>query len=253
MRERVPLLERFYPESCFGGFSDIDGTVQFYSRVNALLRSHMTVLDVGCGRGSGLINDPIKFRRELRKLRWKCHKIIGIDVDRAADQNPGIDEFRVINDGVAWPIANGSVDLIVSDYVLEHIENPICYFDEVVRVLRPGGMYCARTSNRIGYVGLLASIIPKSRQLQVLRAVQRDRKELDIFPTYFRVNTVWEIRRLLNAVGLKGIVYGYEAEPSYLQFSMPVYMFGKYLHAITPSVFRTNLFIFARRPHVTPT
>ena len=49
----MTLLERFYPESRFGGYSDIDGTVTFYGRVQALLQSDMVVLDVGCGRGAG--------------------------------------------------------------------------------------------------------------------------------------------------------------------------------------------------------
>jgi len=35
----VPNIDKHYPESRFGGFSDIDGTVTFYSRVNALLVS----------------------------------------------------------------------------------------------------------------------------------------------------------------------------------------------------------------------
>ncbi len=49
--------ERFYPESRYGGFTDIDGTVAFFARVNALLRPSFTVLDFGCGRGSH-IDDP---------------------------------------------------------------------------------------------------------------------------------------------------------------------------------------------------
>lgn len=43
------LLVRFYPEARFGGFSDIDGTMAFYLRVNALLGCDSVVLDFGCG------------------------------------------------------------------------------------------------------------------------------------------------------------------------------------------------------------
>jgi hypothetical protein len=32
------LLQRFYPESAFGGVYDVDGTVAFYLRVNSLRR-----------------------------------------------------------------------------------------------------------------------------------------------------------------------------------------------------------------------
>jgi SAM-dependent methyltransferase len=246
--ERVSLIERSYPESRFGGFSDVDGTILFYARVHALLRSDMTVLDVGCGRGAGLLDDPIPFRRELRKIRGKCRIIIGIDVDSSAAQNPGIDEFRPISTGLAWPISDASIDLIVSDFVLEHIDDPTSYFAEVARVLRPGGAFCARTSNRIGYVGLLARLIPKRSHVRILRAVQKDRDPIDIFPANYRVNTVWKVRKALDQAKLDGIGYGYEGEPSYLQFSAPLYKLGKYLHAIMPPFMRTCLFVFARRP-----
>jgi len=50
--------EIFYPESRFGGFTDIDGTMVFYSRVNALIEPSFHVLDLGCGRGAH-VEDPI--------------------------------------------------------------------------------------------------------------------------------------------------------------------------------------------------
>jgi SAM-dependent methyltransferase len=60
------LMERFYPESRFGGFTDIDGTVAFYPRVNALAASKDVVLDFGCGQGirlrPGHANDPVPIR-----------------------------------------------------------------------------------------------------------------------------------------------------------------------------------------------
>ena len=99
----------FYPESEFGGFSDIDGTVSFYTRVNALLGDSFTVLDVGYDTGI-YREDAVLFRRNLRILRGKGKKVIGIDVDSTAAENPCIDEFRLI-EGNAWPVENDSVDL----------------------------------------------------------------------------------------------------------------------------------------------
>ena len=40
------LMERFYPESRFGGFTDLGGTVAFYLRVNALAASKDVVLEL---------------------------------------------------------------------------------------------------------------------------------------------------------------------------------------------------------------
>ncbi len=41
-----------YPEHLAAGFSSVDSTVQFYSRIRALLKEHHRVLDLGAGRGA---------------------------------------------------------------------------------------------------------------------------------------------------------------------------------------------------------
>ncbi len=203
----------------------------------------MTVLDVGCGRGSE--SDPVDYRRALKTLKGSCREVIGIDVDPAAASNPGLDRFKLIEEG-RWPIADQSVDVVVSDFVLEHVEDPSTYFSEVARVLRPGGVFCARTSNAIGYVGLAARLIPNDRHIGMLRHVQKSRATADVFPTRYRVNTTRALRRALDGAGLEGVVYGYEAEPAYLQFSAATYWFGRLLHLLTPPGLRTTLFAFAR-------
>lgn len=249
MQRSEYLLDRFYPESRFGGFSDLDGTVAFYGRIQAMLLRGMTVLDVGCGRGSGLLEDPVAYRRLLRDLRAGGEiKVIGIDVDPVAAENPGIDEFHHIDGISPWPVPDKTIDLCVADFVLEHIDDPANFFAETARVLKPGGVFCARTSNRIGYVGIVASLISNRRHQQILKVAQQERKEVDVFPTCYRVNTLWTLRRAMKKSGLVGIAYGYEAEPSYLGFSSWVYWFGKQLHALTPGVLKTSIFVFARKP-----
>jgi hypothetical protein len=100
------FLTQSYPESHFGGFSDIDGTVVFYTRVNALLQPSFTVVDFGCGRGEHA-EDPIPFRRNLRSLKGKVSRVIGIDVDDAGLLNPTVDEFRKFVPGGGRCLAAG--------------------------------------------------------------------------------------------------------------------------------------------------
>ena len=89
------LKEIFYPESKFGGFTDIDGTIVFYQRVNSLLEKHFVLLDVGCGRGA-YGEDTILIKKNLRIFKTKVKKVIGIDIDKAAEKNPFLDELMVI-------------------------------------------------------------------------------------------------------------------------------------------------------------
>src|SRR5688572_32970377 len=134
--------EMFYPEARFGGFTDVDGTIAFFYRVNSLLEPSLTVLDVGCGRGA-YTNDPIPFRRDLRILKGKVSKVIGIDVDQTAQENPFLDEFYLIQKD-HWPVESDSVDLVVCDHVLEHIDNPDVFFSETRRTLKDTGFFCIR-------------------------------------------------------------------------------------------------------------
>ena len=67
-------IEKFYPESRFGGYTDIDGTICFYTRVNSLLDSSFTIIDVGCGRGQYL-NDPILSGNNSESLKGKFLKL----------------------------------------------------------------------------------------------------------------------------------------------------------------------------------
>jgi SAM-dependent methyltransferase len=236
---------RYYPESRFGGFTDIDGTIAFYLRVNALLDPSFVVLDVGCGRGS-FAADPIAVRRELRDLRRKCRRVIGVDVDGGARENPGLDEFRLIA-GSRWPVEEEAVDLCVSDAVIEHLEDPGCFFAECRRVLRPGGYLCLRTPNLLSYIGLFSRLIPNRFHAPLLGRLQNGRKAEDVFETRYRCNTRRQLREMLGKFGFDGCVYPYEAEPSYLSFSRFFYALGVMHQRLAPRVIKPALFVFGRK------
>ena len=236
--------EIFYPESRFGGFTDIDGWIVFFNRVNALLDPSFVVLNVGCGRGAWH-GDPVSLRRDLGLLKGKVAKVIGIDVDLDAQENPCVDEFHLIKDDV-WEVDDDSIDMIVCDNVVEHIDDPDAFFSEVRRVLKDGGYCCIRTSNRWSYISLAAILIPNSFHSKVTSAVQDNRKEADVFPTRFRCNSRGKLRRAMKKIGLDCVVYGYEAEPSYLAFSKIAYFFGVVHQRFAPGFLKPALFAFGK-------
>lgn len=239
---------RFYPESRFGGFTDVDGTIAFYAHVNALLQPSFVVLDFGCGRGAHT-EDEVPFRRDLRRLRGKVATVIGVDVDEAGLSNATLDDFRRL-EGPRWPVDDASVDLVVCDSVMEHLPDPSGFFAEAVRVLVPGGYLCIRTPNVYSYIGITSRLVPSRYHDRVLAKAQLDRKEEDIFPTLYRCNTVRAIRKQLASHGFDGIVYGHEAEPSYLYFSRFLYALGVLHQKLAPAFLSPVIFAFAqkRRP-----
>lgn len=239
-------LQTFYPEARYGGFSRVDGTIAFFSRVNAMLQQDFTVLDVGCGRGE-FLEDPVPFRRDMRILKGKCKEVVGIDVDEAARTNPYIDRFAAIT-GDTWPVATGAIDLCVCDHVVEHIDDVHGFFSECARVVKPGGYLCIRTPNSHSYVAVAARLIPNRKHAQVLSTVQERRKAEDVFPTRYRCNTRSALSRTLAREGFTDcVVYSHEAEPSYLNFSRFLYRLGVLHQRLSPSALKPILFAFARR------
>jgi SAM-dependent methyltransferase len=237
-------MQRWYPESRIAGYTDVDGTVAFYGRVQALLADGAKVLDVGCGRGAHW-NDPVPFRRALRVLRGRAARVIGIDVDPEGETNPFLDEFRPIPPGHGFPLGDGECDLVVSDFVLEHVEDPDSFFSECSRVLRPGGCIAIRTTNALSYVGLAARIVPNRLHADVVMRAQDDRRTArDVFPTLYRCNTTRQLRRALARAGFDAAVYGYEGEPRYFQFSRLLYGLAVLHQRIAPRFLRLSLFAF---------
>jgi SAM-dependent methyltransferase len=206
----------------------------------------MTVLDVGCGRGAAVDRFEQNPWEQCRVLKGICAKVIGIDVSEAGYENRLIDEFRLIECD-SWPVESASIDLLMSEAVLEHVRDPNVFFSECSRVVKPGGYICLRTPNRWSYVSLVAMLIPNSRHAGVVNFVQPGRKAKDVFPTYYRANTIRSLKKLMKAHQFEGCAYRHIGEPNYLGFSQWTYAMGVYLHRWLPSPFWPALFVFARR------
>ena len=68
-------------------------------------------------------------------------------------------------------------------------------FGEFCRVLKPGGHVAFLTPNRYDYVSIAARIIPNALHAGIITALE-GRERHDTFPTYYRANSVRQIRRL---------------------------------------------------------
>src|SRR6202167_6215568 len=93
------------------------------------------VLDIGCGPG-----------RVLGFLKQRGIRCIGLDRSRVSIglaikryDSPG-----AVGDNCHLPFADGTADVVISDGVIHHTENPQAAFAENFRILKPGGrMYLA--------------------------------------------------------------------------------------------------------------
>lgn len=238
--------EIYYPETEYGGFTKVDGTIAFYMRVNALLRPDFTVLDYGCGRGE-YQSDPVLFRRNLRIIQGKVNAVIGVDPDPSASSNPYLDTFHLMDGQGKWPLDDNSIDLCLCDWVLEHVQEPKRFFSEAKRVIRKGGYLCIRTSNKWSYPSIFSRLIPERFHSNILTSVQNERKDEDIFPAYYKCNTKRKISENLDSIGFSHCVYTHESEPSYLESSRILYFLGVLYRKIVPPFFASTIIAFARK------
>ena len=226
-----------------GGYSENDGTIDFYSRINCLIKNDSVVLDYGAGRGAWA-EDEIVFRQKTRNLKGKVKKVYACDVDKAVYLNKNVDKFLAMQDGnVMAP--DESMDIIIVDYVLEHIENPSKFFKEIDRLLKPGRWFCARTPHKFNLISLFAMLIKNNHHAFILKFVQPNRKEKDIFPTYYRLNTLKKLNQIFKNYNDKSFIY--RSDPSYYFGKKIIFYLQKILGIFLIAPLLGNLFIFKQK------
>lgn len=227
-----------------GGFSSNDGTIDFYLRINSLIRSTDVVLDLGAGRGAWFEDDNCEIRREIRLLRGKVSQLIAADVDMAVLDNRASDKQLVIKDGVL-DLQESSVDLVIADFVLEHISDPENFVKQIEFVLKSGGWFCARTPHRFSYVAMASSLLKNSSHGAAVEKIQPGRKEADVFPAFYKLNTIADIQR--QFFGWKNKSFIFRTDPAYFFGSRAVFKIQDAMHRLMPKPLCGNIFVFMQK------
>ena len=241
----ISVLNSMRPERAAGGFPQDDGTVQFYTRVNALLSPTVTLLDYGAGRGRQFdVPDP-GYAQILQK--FKIAKVIGVDLHPGIGDHPHLDERHVITPGERLPFHPGTIDVVVADWVLEHLDDPAQFAGEMARLVRPGGWVCARTVNRWGYVGIGARLFPNRIHARLVPKLIPVARSEDVFPTLYRVNSLRDIRHWFPAAAWEHHSYLVNTTPRYFGHSKLLFRATDWYQKLVPYGLRTDLFVFIRR------
>jgi len=173
-----------------------DSAHVFLVTAQALAPRAQVIAEVGCGRGA--LVDLDKPDGAWQDLRGPGRRVIGIDVDDVGAENPVIDEFRLIGQDGRWPLDDETVDLAVSDFVLEHVTDPRAFVNELTRVLRPGGIFLARTISRHSLLATGARLVPNGSHARALHVLQPGRLDQDVFRTAYQMNTRSDLAALFG-------------------------------------------------------
>ena len=241
------ITDRMRPEIGAGGFARDDEAIGFFTRVRALVSPGMTVVDLGAGRGSRY-DDAESFHARFCSLHGEVARLVGIDVDRAVLANTHLDEAHVVAPDAPWPMASNSVDIVVSEYVLEHIEHPHRFAAELDRVLRPGGWLCALTPNRFGYVGIGNGLVPDRLKDALMRRLWPGRRADDAFATHYRLNTLAALARVFpEGEGWGHHSFAVAATPKYHGETAFLFRAVAAVQRLAPEAVQTNLMVFVRK------
>jgi SAM-dependent methyltransferase len=191
-------------------------TQQLRDRIDARLTPDMEILDLGSGRG----------HLELLRFHGRCKFVAGVDPDPIVLSNTNLDEAKVQEPPrYAIPYPDNRFDLVFCSSVIEHVSDPTFFFSEAFRVLRPGGLFLAKTPNRRHYVATIARATP--HRFHDFYNRLRGRSSHDTFPTVYACNTPGELRSVASAVGFKVLAINVvEGRPEYLRLTAPTYLAG---------------------------
>lgn len=248
LKRTVPAPPAPYrdPEIHAGGYSKVDGTVEFFSRVHAVLPERGVVADLGAGRGKWQ-EDPCMWRRGLADLRGAERFVVGADIDQAVMGNTGVDASIVLPRHGGLPFCDQSIITVVADWVFEHVADPLRLASELRRTVVPGGWVCARTPNKWGYVGIGARLVPNEKHVRLLGRLQPHRSDKDVFDVAYRLNTYGALRRVFSAEDWIDCTYTYNPDPDYVGESKAARSIVQAWQRVAPQALGTTLHIFLQR------
>ncbi len=147
-------------------------------------------LDVGCGVG-----------QVMQRLIDTGHEAHGVEVS-----GPNIEKAKRISDrcqlydGRTLPYDDASFDSVGALNVLEHVEEPEAFLDDLVRVVKPGGKVVVSSPNFFRALGLrdyhprMRGFVNKWRNWQ---RIQAKRRQMATDPESVRFDRMEPIRREL--------------------------------------------------------
>lgn len=143
----APIYERAWRPAAFLAAMGFDVRHFRHEKAQAVASLRLgpgsTVLDLACGPGN--------FTDHYATVVGPTGKAIGVDLskpmlDRALVDNAGTGASYVLGSAHRLPFSDGSLDAVVCYGALYLIPDPFRAFDEMVRVVRPGGRLALMTT-----------------------------------------------------------------------------------------------------------
>ena len=108
----------------------------------------------------------------------------------------------VLGDATALPFRRQSFDIVTANMVVEHLEDPLVVFEEVARLLVPGGLFIVSTPNLKNPIVRVSAWLLGARARKLASYVVEHRDLEHIFLTYYRCNSTKAFEGLARRSGM---------------------------------------------------
>jgi ubiquinone/menaquinone biosynthesis C-methylase UbiE len=170
----------------------------YESVLRSQVDSNTRWLDLGCGH-----QILPSWRLEAEKaLVHNCDTVVGLDFDLGSLKTHKTIDQRVRANIAELPFVDNRFDLVTANMVVEHIDKPEVQFQEVYRILKPGGLFLLHTPNALGYLTIGARLVPKVFKDRLVYLLD-GRSENDVFEAHYKANTRKRIGDLARAYGFE--------------------------------------------------
>lgn len=131
------------------------------------------VLDVGCGIGTELFMLPKTGKAQYWGIDIS-HEAIAHAKQLAKKRGEKNMEFSAHDGNKKLPFANNFFDVVYALELVEHLKDPSVFFEEVRRVLKPGGVCIISTPNESNLMIKVQQLFPKSLMQQIREVREQD-------------------------------------------------------------------------------
>ena len=211
---------------------------RFEQIVRKYIRPHHIVLNAGCGRRANI------------ELKESCRIVVGTDIDTQIAENTGIDA-AVRADLGKLPFRDKTFDLVISWWVIEHLDTPQNCFNEFARVCRDEGIVIQGTPNILNYAILVAASTPFWFHSWFRRSILGDKH--GSYPTKYKANTPMKMKSMMTEAGFTSVeVHCLDSGPGYFRWLTPLYAVGLIYHRLISrfkwlAIFRDSIIGVFRR------
>jgi SAM-dependent methyltransferase len=178
------------------------------------VRSDNVLLDAGCGK-KGILD----------KYKGKLKFAVGCDLSFSAIKQNAAADGRVLANLNGLPFPDGTFDIIISQWALEHIPDPDACFKEFCRVLKPKGGLIIVSNSIHNPLMFFSSIFPEKIRDKIKIRLLPPEIEEDTFPTYYRCNSLKKVEEVIEPIGFKKVYDAYVGDASFFIFSRFLFPF----------------------------